>query len=52
MATIAVTYLSGSDFDMDYYVTKHMPLVAKYVLHRILKPPYHPSTANMRHPSI
>lgn len=52
MATIAVTYLSGSDFDMDYYVTKHMPLVAKYALHRALIASYHPSTTNMRHQSI
>ena len=29
MATVAVVYPSGHNFDLDYYLSKHMPLVSK-----------------------
>ncbi|KAF7550652.1 hypothetical protein G7Z17_g5566 [Cylindrodendrum hubeiense] len=28
MATIVIQYPSGHDFDLDYYLNKHMPLVS------------------------
>ena len=29
MATVTVLYPKGTNFDMDYYMSKHMPLVAE-----------------------
>ena len=29
MTTITVAYPSGADFDLDYYMSKHMPLVER-----------------------
>ena len=31
MAVANIFYPSGPDFDLDYYINKHMPLAARYV---------------------